>query len=207
MADYFTNFSLIVPLPTEAAQQYALALAEAAGSAMMQDDPLLDDFPAALREVIEDWRFETDANEPSNGWGLWLHSQDDGVDAVCAFVQHLLQKFNPQGPVTFEWSNDCSKPRVNAYGGGAALITAHKIKTMSTGQWVHRQVARLRLINHHTKTERKPHGRNLRSSSTTHPTSAPEPAAPLRRLGRRSKRRSACTYASRHRNLDADPSS
>jgi hypothetical protein len=30
MADYFTNFSLIVPLPTEAAQQYAVDLAEQA---------------------------------------------------------------------------------------------------------------------------------------------------------------------------------
>jgi hypothetical protein len=30
MADYFTNFSLIVPLPSEAVQSEALALAEQA---------------------------------------------------------------------------------------------------------------------------------------------------------------------------------
>ena len=136
MADYFTKFSLVVPLPNEAAQQYALALAETAGTAIMQDDPLLDDFPADLREVIEDWRFETRASSSPNDWSLWLYSQDGGVDAVCAFIQHLLQKFDPQGHVTFEWSNDCSKPRVDAYGGGAALITAQEIKTMNTGQWL-----------------------------------------------------------------------
>jgi hypothetical protein len=38
--------------------------------------------------------------------------------------------------VTFEWSHDCSKPRVDAYGGGAAIITAKRIKTMSTCEWL-----------------------------------------------------------------------
>jgi hypothetical protein len=142
MADYFTNFSLLVPLPSKAAQEYALALAAKAESAIMQDDPLLDDFPADLREGIEDYRFETEPSAPGD-CGLWLHSQDGGVDAVCAFVQHLLLKFDPQGRVTFEWSHDCSKPRVDAYGGGAAIITAQEIKSMSTGQWLHRQVASL----------------------------------------------------------------
>jgi len=136
MADYYTKLSLLVPLPSQAAQQYALGLAEQAGTAMMEDDPLLDDFPVTLREVIEDWRFETQA---SDGWSLWLYSEDGGIDAVCAFIQHLLQKFDPQGRVTFEWSNDCSKPRVDAYGGGAALVTAGEIKTMNTAEWLHAQ--------------------------------------------------------------------
>ena len=142
MADYYTKLSLLVPLPSQAAQQYALGLAELAQTAMMQDDPLLDDFPAELREAIEDWRFETHASS-SNDWSLWLSSEDGGVDAICAFIQHLLQKFDPLGCVTFEWSNDCSKPRVDAYGGGAALVTAEEIKTINTGEWLQQQVASL----------------------------------------------------------------
>ena len=59
-----------------------------------------------------------------------------GMDAVCAFIQHLLQKFDSQDRVTFEWSHDCSKPRTDAYGGGAAIVTAKEIKTMSTSQWL-----------------------------------------------------------------------
>lgn len=35
MADYFTNFSLIVPLPDEAAQAYAIKLAEEASAASL----------------------------------------------------------------------------------------------------------------------------------------------------------------------------
>ena len=142
MADYFTNFSLIVPLPDEAAVQYALDLAEQAFHVHMGDE-MPDDFPASLRDVIEDWQFDTDSNDTSNARGLWLHSSDGGIDAVCAFIQHLLQRFAPGDHVTLEWSNDCSKPRVDAFGGGAALITARKIKTISTGEWLHREVARM----------------------------------------------------------------
>ena len=142
MADYFTNFSLIVPLPDEAAVQYALDLAEQA-SRIQQGDEMSEDFPASLRDVIEDWQFDTDSNDPSNGRGLWLHSSNGGIDAVCAFIQHLLGRFAPEGHVTLEWSNDCSKPRVDAFGGGAALITARKIKSINTGEWLHREVTRM----------------------------------------------------------------
>jgi len=44
--------------------------------------------------------------------------------------------------VEFEWSNDCSKPRVDAYGGGAVIITARKIKSMSTTEWLRRHAVR-----------------------------------------------------------------
>ena len=142
MADYFTNFSLIVPLPDDAAVQYALDLAEQA-SRIQQGDEMPEDFPASLRDVIEDWQFDTDSNDPSNGRGLWLRSSNGGIDAVCAFIQHLLQRFAPGDHVTLEWSNDCSKPRVDAFGGGAALITARKIKSISTGEWLHREVTRM----------------------------------------------------------------
>lgn len=143
MADYFTHFSLLVPLPNAEAQQYADDLAQQAFYIHTGDEPMPDDFPASLKEVIEDWCFETLANPPSDGWGLWLHSSSGGIDAVCAFLQHLLQRFDPTGHVALEWSNDCSKPRIDAFGGGAALITARKIKTINTGQWLHRQLARL----------------------------------------------------------------
>jgi hypothetical protein len=143
MADYFTNFSLILRLPNEAAQTYATDLADQVSYMQTGDESLPDDFPASLREVVDDWVFETVANEPSDGWGLWLHSSSGGIDAVCAFIQHLLQRFDPAGHATLEWSNDCSKPRVDAFGGGAAIITARNIKTINTGEWLHRRVARL----------------------------------------------------------------
>lgn len=142
MADYFTNFSLIVPLPTEEAVEYALNLAEQASDAYLGEE-IPADFPASLKDVVEDWRFDTHSRDPSDGRGLWLHSSNGGIDAVCAFIQHLLQRFARGSHVTLEWSNDCSKPRVDAFGGGAALVTARRIKTINTGEWLHREVTRM----------------------------------------------------------------
>ena len=136
MADYFTNFSLMLCLANEAQRTEALELAHQAVN-LRDGDEAPAGFPESLRKVVEDWCFQTDpGSEPHE---LWLHSSTGGIDAVCAFVQHLLQKFHPTGIVTFEWSHDCSKPRTDAYGGGAALISAKEIKTFNTAEWLREQ--------------------------------------------------------------------
>jgi hypothetical protein len=141
MADYFTNFSFILPLPDQAAQQYALDVYSQASAACAGDE-LRPGFPPQLAEVIEDWHFEADAETSPGKWGLWLHSSSGGIDSACAFVQHLLQRFHPEGSAGFEWSHDCTKPRLDAFGGGAAFITPKKIKSTGTADWLHKQAAR-----------------------------------------------------------------
>jgi hypothetical protein len=145
MADYFTNFSLVLELPDEAAQAYALNLAQQAADTQFAEDPpdLPADFPASLVDVLEIWLFETEAQGSldQNRYGIWLHSGNGGIDAACAFIQHLLRKYKLADTVSFEWSNDCSKPRDDAYGGGAAIITARKIKSMTTYEWLRKQTA------------------------------------------------------------------
>ena len=135
MADYFTNFSLVFSLPSPEAQAYALELHHQARQGN-QGNEMPTDFPQELVPELEDWHFETDADTQDDKPALWLHSSSGGCDAACSFIQHLLQKFDADGRVTFEWSHDCSKPRTDAYGGGAAIITAKEIKTMSTGEWL-----------------------------------------------------------------------
>ena len=134
MADYYTRFSVVLQLDATQ-KEYALDLANKAESHRNEDEPLPSDFPADLKDVLEEWSFETEKDEE----GLWLNSENGGIDAVCAFIQHLLQKFDPQGRVSFEWANDCSKPLTDAYGGGAAVITAKEIKVMSTYEWLQSQ--------------------------------------------------------------------
>jgi len=140
MADYFTNFSLMFSLPSAEAQTYALELAEKA-SRIREDDEQSEDFPKELADVVEDWSFDTNPDTEEGKPALWLHSSNGGIDATCALIQHLLRKFDPQGRVTFEWSHDCSKPRTDAYGGGAAIVTANEIKSMSTAEWLNQQTA------------------------------------------------------------------
>jgi len=140
MADYFTNFSVLVPLKEPAHQQYALDLAAKAAACRFLDnqEQVSTDVPATLLDVLEDWNFETKSD---GGNSIWLHSDSGGTDAACAFIQHLLQRFHLTERVAFEWSHDCSKPRLDAYGGGAAIITAEKIISMNTSLWLQQQAA------------------------------------------------------------------
>ena len=136
MADYFTNFSVVLPL-TKEQQEYAMQIAEQALAHRNDDEPLPSTFPEALKDETEEWNFETEAD----GEGIWLHSQYGGQDAACVFIQHLLQKFEFAPAVAFEWSRDCSKPLTDAFGGGAAFVTAKKIKTMTTYEWLMKKSA------------------------------------------------------------------
>jgi hypothetical protein len=131
MADYFTYFSVVLPLNKEQ-QEYAMQLVKQVEEHRTQDKPPPTDFPDILKEVSEDWLFEVESQTK----GLWLNSQYGGQEAACAFIQHLLQKFDFAPHVKFEWSHDCNQPRTDAYGGGAAFITATEIETFSTSEWL-----------------------------------------------------------------------
>jgi hypothetical protein len=136
MADYFTNFSVLLPL-TKEQQDYATNLVKQLEAHLQDKQPLPADFPDMFRDETETWSFEAEAGDD----GLWLHSQYGGQDAACEFIQHLLQKFDFAPAVAFEWSHDCSKPRTDAFGGGAAFITQTEIETFSTSEWL-RKMAR-----------------------------------------------------------------
>ena len=131
MADYFTNFSVVLPL-TQEQREYALQLVKEVEAYRNEGTPLRTDFPESIKDVVEDWPFDVEA--ASNG--VWLNSQYGGQESACAFIQHLLQKFEFAPAVAFEWSHDCSKPLTDAFGGGAAFITSSEIETFSTSEWL-----------------------------------------------------------------------
>jgi len=138
MADYYTYFSLVLNLPDVAAQAYALAL-HAKAKSLTSDEEITGELPADLHAHLDAWYFDAEPSGNPLEPALWLHSQDGGIDAVCDFIQHLLKQFHPLGYVAFEWANDCSQPRTDAYGGGAAFITATEIRTTGTWNWIAEQ--------------------------------------------------------------------
>jgi hypothetical protein len=109
-----------------------MQIVKQANAHRLHEEPLPDSFPEDLVGEVENWDFETETVDD----GLWLHSQNGGQETACVFIQHLLQKFDFAPAVAFEWSHDCSKPRTDAYGGGAAFITSTEIETFSTHEWL-----------------------------------------------------------------------
>jgi len=136
MGNYNTLFSFVMALPDEQAIDYAMklaALAETLHSQFEEDRNLSEgNFPTELEDCLDDWSFEVDKNES----GIWIHSDSGGADAACDFVQHLLDRFGIHESVGFEWANTCSKPCLDAYGGGAAIITASEIKSWTSFAWL-----------------------------------------------------------------------
>lgn len=66
--------------------------------------------------------------------GLWFHD-DSGfsdIDTTIALVQWVLTQPGTPATVQFTWAESCSRPLPDAYGGGAALVSATAVATVHT---------------------------------------------------------------------------
>lgn len=136
MAINYTRFSFTVPLPNQAAVDYALELAQRIVKYRedTQDEPLDKSFPEDLQQ-LDSWWIKVQQDE-SEDTALSITDDESGVDAACQFVQHLLSHFEIDEPVAFSWANTCNRPIVGCFGGGAAFITRHMVDSMDTLRWM-----------------------------------------------------------------------
>lgn len=128
MADYYTDFSFTIEdLTVEESQWIREKCVE------------LDNGDEDER-LCCDVTIETDLHQgPSYCW-VRSESGYGNLDAVANFCGEFLAEFRPDKWVEFKWSNSCSKPRVDAFGGGAVFITATESRWMTTTDWVMEQI-------------------------------------------------------------------
>ena len=128
MADYFTHFSCLIDVgsPEKAARALALfqGLREADQDA---DDPEVVGFTVAHQDAPE-------------GSAIWIHDDDHGdVEAVIRFVLRLAEEIDLAGLWGFQYALTCSRPRLDAFGGGAHVIDLGARKSIgwtSTHEWL-----------------------------------------------------------------------
>jgi len=67
-----------------------------------------------------------------------VHTDESArLENLAAFVELILEKFELDGPLGVEWSNHCSRPRLDAYGGGAFVACRGKeTRWLNTNQWM-----------------------------------------------------------------------
>jgi hypothetical protein len=126
--------------------------------AIFPQDSKVDHFPAAWSE----WTGLLAAFEDSEDTDLGIEVRYDEargrlcivdtfgsphIDAIAFLVQRLLPECLP---ICFQWSYDCSKPCVDAYGGGVMVITQDQILTDTTYD------ASLRLLSQSEETAKSP---------------------------------------------------
>lgn len=69
-------------------------------------------------------------------------SGESSVSHACEFIKAFLAKFRSTKAHALEWAMTCNKNEPDAFGGGAAFITATEIKYTNTYDWIDRQVKR-----------------------------------------------------------------
>lgn len=127
MADYFTHFSCLLAVGTPDNAAKAVALYQ---TLCNQND----------EDGGGDVGFQLEVQPDADGASLWIHDDGNGdPDHVAAFVQRLAEELDLTGVFGFEWANACSRPRLEAFGGGAMFIdlaSGDILTTISTNHWL-----------------------------------------------------------------------
>jgi hypothetical protein len=126
MADYYTQFSCLLDVNSTENVTRALEIYERASN----DD---EEFPLSAGFVL--------SPEEEGETKLWIRDDISGdPECVIQFVLMCAEVFDLKGLWGFEYSNGCSKHRLEAFGGGAHVIdlTARKsVGWISTNEWLY----------------------------------------------------------------------
>jgi hypothetical protein len=132
MADYFTQFSCIFDVGS--AENAALA-ATIHGELAVELD----------QEEGTDLGFEFEVDLEHGPGALWIHSDENGEpEHVIKFVLKCAERMNLSGVWGFTWGLSCSRPRLDAFGGGAQILDLGRRETLhwiDCGNWVIEQMA------------------------------------------------------------------
>jgi hypothetical protein len=128
MADYFTHFSCLIDVgtPEKAARAIDVFVT------LRDEDDQLDE--------PQFHGFDLSRQDGPESSVLWIRDDESSdVEAVIAFVLRLAEDLDLAGLWGFEHSTTCSRPRLDAFGGGAHVIdlTARKvIGWVNTQTWL-----------------------------------------------------------------------
>ena len=128
MADYFTHFSCLLDVGTPDKAARALALFQSLREADQDaEDPEVAGFDLVRQDAPEDST-------------LWIHDDEQGdVEAVIRFVLRLAEDLDLTGLWGFQYGLTCSRPRLDAFGGGAHVLdlaTGETVDWIYSGSWL-----------------------------------------------------------------------
>jgi hypothetical protein len=128
MAEYFTHVSCLIDVGSPDKAARALSLFQSLRAA---------DQDADAPEVVG---FDIVRQDAPEGSTLWIHDDEHvDVEAVIRFVLRLAAELDLIGLWGFQYALTCSRPRLDAFGGGAHAIdlgTRKSIGWTSTHEWL-----------------------------------------------------------------------
>ena len=125
MADYFTHFSCLIDVGT--ADKAALAVA-------LFDQLRVEDLEADEPQVSG---FDLSIQDGPDSSMLWIRDDEHAdIEQVIGFVLRLAAEIDLTGIWGFDYALTCSRPRLEAFGGGAHVIDLGARKCVG---WVNTQ--------------------------------------------------------------------
>ena len=132
MANYYTQFSVMLPLGS------ADRIAPALGIYAKLAEDLDRDEEASIG-------FEAAASPEVDPAGLWLSAEEDGnPEHVIAFVRLCGEAFGLTGRWGFRWALTCSRMCLDGWGGGAHVLdlaTGETIEWLDCEDWLATRLA------------------------------------------------------------------
>lgn len=66
---------------------------------------------------------QVEVQERGEGSGVWFHGEESvNLEHLAEIARALVEGLEIDEPFVCSWSYDCSKPRIDAFGGGALVI-------------------------------------------------------------------------------------
>jgi len=146
MANYNSMFSAAIPDLTPAEAEWIatdLAPVDPWGLDEVELAAVLE--RAGLPDLDETWpAFAWEIQSHSQGLELWLYAEDHwNADHVISFVGRFIERWRPEYVFTMTWADTCTKPHVDAFGGGWLVVTRDQVLSGTTGQAVQEALDRL----------------------------------------------------------------
>lgn len=123
MANYFTEFSCLLPVGSAANAQAALAIHQAMTAEREAEEDSLG-FEAEI---------QSDPGDGSEASQVWIFSSEGEPEDVLEYVFRCAKAFSLTGIWGFRWSLSCSRPLLDAYGGGGQIVD---LGTCETIDWI-----------------------------------------------------------------------
>jgi hypothetical protein len=131
MADYFTKVSCVLDVgaPVNAARAFEIYKA---------------DCPDGVEAQFSNGLFVSVPSEDA-GSQFWIRDEGAGdPESVIRFVKICASEFGLSGCWGFQYSNTCSQPRLDGFGGGAHVLdlaTGQAIAWFYTENWIAQTIA------------------------------------------------------------------
>jgi hypothetical protein len=159
MADYFTEFSFVIPVTpaqgnwfTQVHELAAALIGYAEDGAARETIEGPQDVMSAALELAEkrDGDPWIEVTHDETAGTIWVCSEDSGdLEYTADLAQAFLKRFDLDLVVAFQWANTCSKPLLDAFAGGAVVISRRTVAWFDTGSLLEKalatETARLRL--------------------------------------------------------------